>query len=118
MDTRARNYPANYCLQQRDNKLSKNYTLYEHGAMGTPVNPAIPTLGYTPSHMNSNVFSNNPIEIESVLFGINANNLVDPQKPVNPELKSIQFKSFFERLPLIMPNPLILDSNQRPFPVP
>jgi hypothetical protein len=51
MDTRARNYPANYCLQQRDNKLSKNYTLYEHGAMGTPVNPAIPTLGYTPSHM-------------------------------------------------------------------
>ena len=50
--------------------------------------------------------------------GINANNLVDPQKPVNPELKSIQFKSFFERLPLIMPNPLILDNNQRPFPVP
>ena len=68
--------------------------------------------------MNSNVFSNNPIEIESALFGINANNLVDPQKPVNPELKSIQFKSFFERIPLIMPNPLSLENPHRPCPVP
>ena len=86
--------------------------------MGVPVNPAIPTLGYIPSHMNSNVFSNNPVEIESALFGINANNLVNPQKPVNPELKSIQFKPFFETLPLIMPDPLVLNPDQRPFPIP
>lgn len=118
MDTRAKNYPANYCLQQRNNNLSKQYNLYQHGSMGIPVNPAIPTLGYIPSHMNSNVFSNNPVEIESALFGINANNLVNPQKPVNPELKSIQFKPFFETLPLIMPDPLVLNPDQRPFPIP
>ena len=118
METRARNYPANYCLQQRNNNLSKNYTLYQHGAMGIPVSPAIPCLGYTPSHMISHVFSENPIEIESALFGINANNLVNPQKPINPELKCLKFNSFFERLPLIMPNPMVPDNNQRPFPVP
>tara|TARA_R110002074_G_scaffold13011_2_gene47111 strand:- start:41 stop:397 length:357 start_codon:yes stop_codon:yes gene_type:complete len=118
MDTRAKNYPANYCIEKRNNELHKKHILYQHGPMGMPVNPAIPTLGYMPSHMNSNVFSNNPIEIESALFGINANNLVDPQKPVNPEFKSIQFKPFFETLPLIMPNPLVLEPKQRPFPIP
>ncbi len=77
MDTRPRNLPANYCLQQREYKLSNQYAMYENGANGIPVHPAIPTLGYTPSHMNRGVFSHNPVQIESSLFGINANIVVD-----------------------------------------
>jgi hypothetical protein len=55
--TRSINNPANYCLEQRQNKLIKNYQLYENSSNGSPYNPAIPSLGYMPSHMNSNVFS-------------------------------------------------------------
>ena len=55
---------------------------------------------------------------ESALFGINANNLVEPQEPVVPQLKDIQFKSYFETLPLIMPKPFLIQSEQRPFPIP
>lgn len=116
--TRANNNPANYYLQQQQYKLSKNYRLYENSSNGAAYNPAIPTLGYMPSHMSRDVFSNNSVEIESALFGINANNLVNPQPPVNPELKEIQQKSFFETLPIIMPNPFVIENNQRPFPIP
>ena len=116
--TRSTNCPANYCLEQRQNNLSKQYRLYENSANGAAFNPAIPTLGYTPSHMNRDVFSMNPVAIESALFGINANNLVEPQQPVIPEFKEITFKPFFETIPLIMPKPLVLEGNQRPFPIP
>jgi len=118
MDTRPRNLPANYCLQQREYKLSNQYAMYQNSANGIPLHPAIPTLGYTPSHMNRGVFSHNPVQIESSLFGINANNLVNPQPPVYPELKELHFKPFFETLPLLVPAPLAVDPLQRPFPVP
>jgi len=118
VSTRSINNPANYYLEQKQNRLTTNYRLYENSSNGEAFNPAIPTLGYTPSHMNRNVFSNNPIEIESYLFGINANNLVNPQRPVIPQLKDIQFKKYFDTIPLIMPNPLFLQKNQRPFPIP
>lgn len=116
--TRSINSPANYCLEQKQNRLVTDYRLYENSSNGAAFNPAIPTLGYTPSHMNRNVFSKNPVEIESSLFGINSNNLVNPQTPVIPELKDIKFKSYFETIPLIMPNPLLIQKDQRPFPIP
>ena len=116
--TRSINNPANYCLEQRQNILLKDYRLYQNASNGAAYDPAMPTLGYIPSHMNRNVFSKNPVEIESALFGINANNLVEPQPDVVPQLKDIKFKSYFETLPLIMPNPLLLQKEQRPFPIP
>ena len=33
-------------------------------------------------------------------------------------LKKIPMKQFFQRTPMIMPNPLVMEHNQRPFPVP
>ena len=60
----------------------------------------------------------NPVEIESYLFGINANNLVQPQPPVKPELHTIPEISFFNRLPIIMPKPLVVENKQRPLPIP
>lgn len=116
--TKSNNCPANYYLEQQQYSLMKKYQLYQNGSNGSAYNPAIPTLGYTPSHMDRNIFSHNPVEIESALFGINANNLVNPQQPVVPQLKNIQFKSYFDTLPLIMPKPLMLETEQRPFPIP
>ena len=47
----------------------------------------------------------------------NSTNLVNPQPAVNPQLKTLPEKSFFKTLPLVMPKPLAIEKNQRPFPI-
>ena len=116
--TRNNNCPGNYCLQQRSYHESSNYNSYQYSQYGNAYDPAIPCFGIIPSHMPRDTLSSNPVEIESALFGINSTNLVHPQPPVVPQLKTIQGKTFFERIPMIMPKPLVLERGQRPFPVP
>ena len=116
--TRNNNTKGNYCLQQRSYKLSREYTDYKNSQYGQAYSTAIPCLGITPSHMPWNTLSNNPVEIESALWGINSTNLVDPQPPVKPELKTVKMEPFFETTPLIMPKPLKVNKYQRPFPIP
>jgi hypothetical protein len=116
--TRSNNTPGNYCLQQREYNLSEKYDLYKNSQYGSAYTPAIPCIGYMPSHMPRGTLSRNPVEIESALFGINSTNLVKPQAPVQPELKTIPMQQFFERMPLIMPQPLVIENNQRPLPIP
>ena len=115
--TRNNNTPGNYCLEQRNNRLIQDYDLYKNSQNGNAYDPAIPPFGITPSHMPSSEFSHNPVEIESALFGINSTNLVTPQPPVNPQLKQVPEKSFIEKIPLIMPDPLTVEKDQRPFPI-
>ena len=116
--TRNNNTPEDYCLQQKAINISRQYGEYKFGSAGAAYNPGIPCVGYTPSHMPASFFSNNPTEIESRLFGIGSTNLVNPQKCLQPSLKTIPFKSFF-KMPTYVPELKIpQDSAQRPFPVP
>ena len=116
--TRNINTPSDYCLQQRSYREAQAYDLYKYSQYGHTPNPSFPCVGYTPSHMPRDTLSNNPVEIESALFGINSTNLVEPQPPVKAQLKTIPVKQFFQRTPLIMPKPLVIEHNQRPFPIP
>jgi hypothetical protein len=116
--TRNNNTMSDYCLQQKSYKNSRNYIDYTYSQQGRAFNNALPTVGITPSHMPREAFSKNSVEIESALFGINATNLVNPEKPVNPKLEKLPEISYFERLPMYMPEPLIIHENQRPFPIP
>jgi hypothetical protein len=116
--TRNKNTPSDYCLQQRSYKESFGYNTYENSFVGRAYSTAIPCLGITPSHMPWNTLSNNPVEIESALWGINSVNLVQPQAPVKPDLKHVPEISFFETTPVIMPEKFSLLADQRPFPVP
>ena len=113
--TRNNNWQGNYNLQQKSYHHAANYINSEYG---NAYSPAIPSLGYTPSCISRDTLSSNPIEIESALFGINSTNLVNPQPPVVPDLKTIQTKDFFDRMPLIMPKSLVVEKAQRPFPIP
>ena len=117
-DTRNNNMPGNYCLQQKSMQHILDYELYEHSQYGHAVNPAIPCVGYTPSHMPRNTLSNNPVEIESQLFGIGSCNLVSSKPPVTPELHTVPEIGFFARVPLIRAPAFIPDKDQRPFPIP
>jgi len=117
-DTQSVNNPADYCLQQESYAKARSHVFYKHGPFGHAAHVAIPCIGITPSHMPRDTLSRNPVEIESALFGINSVNLVDPQPPVVPELHQVPEVPFFERMPMIMPKPLVIERGQRPFPVP
>ena len=116
--TRARNLPRDYRLQQQSYENASQHIEYKHGPTGTPVQPAFPVLGSIPSRFNWNDLAFNPVEIENVLWGINANNLVKPRKPVTPQLKQLKYAKFFERAPVVLPVPFYPLINQRPFVVP
>lgn len=115
--TRNKNTSGNYYLQQRSFDLAKKYNIYQNSQYGQAFAPALPSVGITPSHMPNNTLSLNPTEIESSLFGINSTNLVDPRAPLKADLKTVPTVSYFDRLPVFMPNPLVIEDKQRPFPI-
>ena len=116
--TRNKNTLEDYNLEQKFNKKVINERLYIHSAYARPVDESIPNIGYIPSHMSNYALSNNPIDIESTLLGIGSTNLVTPCEATNPSLKNLQYKDFFSRQnTVIMPYPLVIDNNQRPFPI-
>ena len=115
--TQNKNTKSDYCLQQRDFRGIFTHTTYVNGQNGKAYVDALPEIGYLPTYMSRESFSKNSVDIESSLFGINSTNLVDPQAPIVPELKTLPEYSFFDRVPLIMPTPLVIEKNQRPFPI-
>ena len=112
--TRNKNTKGDYNLEQKSKIINSDWKLYEHSSYGKPFQPSIPSLGYIPSHMSNEEFSNNPVDIESNLFGINSTNLVGNSFECNPQLNNIHFTSFFDKTPIIMPKPLVILDNQRP----
>ena len=115
--TRNINTRGNYNLEQEHFNLSRNNISYIHNPQGKAYINAMPSIGYMPSRMPRGTLSNNPIEIESMLFGINSTNLVKHTKPIKPDLKAIPTLNFFERIPIHLPKPLVVEHNQRPYPI-
>lgn len=111
--TRNKNMLSDYKQEQSINNRIMDNNIYS--SYGKPLEEHIPSVGYIPSHMSRDTFSNNSVDIESSLYGIGSSNLVEPCKPVNPSMKNIYLKEWFERPnSVIMPYPLIYENNQRP----
>lgn len=115
--TRNKNTPGNYALEQKQNIGRFNYEHYKHSSNGMAYRSETPAVGILHGHMPRDTLSKNPVEIESMLFGINSTNLVNPQKAPTPKLKTLPERKFFERPTLIMPLPLVVESKQRPLPL-
>ena len=62
--------------------------------------------------------SHNAADIESFLFGVGSTNLVNPQPCLTPELKQLSTANVYEKDPTYIPEPLVMEKNQRPFPKP
>jgi len=105
--TRNRNTPGNYCLEQREYKQSENYTLYPNSQYGAAYNTRLPGNGLLPAQIPWNKLSYNAADTESFLFGINSTNLV-----------KLDSSNIYEKKPTFIPEPLVIEKNQRPFPVP
>jgi len=115
--TRSKNTPGNYCLEEREYALSQNYTLYQNSQYGSAYNTQLPGVGLLPAQIPGNQLSHNAADIESFLFGINSTNLVTPAPVFTPELKNICSVNIFKKGPTYIPEPLVIQKNQRPFPI-
>ena len=118
--TRNKNYAGNYCLEQKQFADSAQYTLYPNSQYGAAFDTMMPGNGINPGQIPWNQLSNNAVQIESFLFGINATNLVNPAPHhIVPELKSLGTVNFFEKSKVVqVPQPLVIEKFQRPFPCP
>ena len=108
--TSNKNTQGNYYLEQRRHTLGEAYAIDSKMTNCC----AMPNVGITPSSLPRDKLSCNPVEIESMLFGINSTNLVTPRPVTKPRLTKLPEKQFFNRIPLILPSPLVVEKNQRP----
>ncbi len=106
--TRNKNTPVNYILEERSYKTSRDHLMYENGSHGVAYDTKLA------GNMPWNKLSTNSADIESFLFGINSTNLVNPEKPLKPELTSLSSYDIFDKSPVYMPDNLVVDKYQRP----
>jgi len=116
--TRNRNTPGNYCLEQREFKQSENYTLYPNSQYGAAYNTRLPGNGLLAGQVPWNKLSYNASDTESFLFGINSTNLVNPAPCFVPEIAKLDSINIYEKGATFIPEPLVIEKNQRPFPIP
>jgi hypothetical protein len=116
--TRNKNTPGNYSLEQREYRQSENYTLYANSQYGAAYNTRLPGNGLLPAQIPWNKLSHNAADTESFLFGINSTNLVNPAPCFTPEIAQLSSANVYESKPTYIPEPLVIEKNQRPFPVP
>ena len=112
--TRNKNTPVNYRLEERRYQTVQEHVMYENASHGQAWDTKLAGNGLNPGNMPWNTLSTNSSDIESFLFGINSTNLVNPQAPLKPELKSLSSFHVFEKEPVYMPDPLVVEKYQRP----
>ena len=116
--TRNRNTPGNYYLEQQQYKQSGSYALYPNSQYGAAYNTRLPGNGLLAGQVPWNKLSYNAADTESFLFGINSTNLVNPAPSFVPEIVQLSSVNIYEKTATFMPEPLVIEKNQRPFPVP
>lgn len=116
--TRNINTPGNYCLEQTSFKQNENYTLYPNSQYGAAYNTRLPGNGLLPAQIPWNKLSYNAADTESFLLGINSTNLVNPAPCFTPEIAQLSSANIYKSTTVFIPEPFVLEKNQRPFPVP
>lgn len=117
--TRNRNTPGNYRQEQRLNEQFSEYMLYPNSQYGCAFNTRMPGNGFLPAQIPWNKLSHNAPDTESFLFGINSTNLVNPAPTFVPEVAQLSSVDLYSKNNTIwMPEPLVVEKSQRPFPIP
>lgn len=76
---------------------------------------ALPCAGINVGYMPRETLSYNPTETESYLYGVNSTNLTQKKREFTPRIKTLKSLSFFDRLQAYLPEPLVIEKDQRPF---
>jgi hypothetical protein len=113
--TRLNNSKGWYCQEQKGIQKTYRHEMWKYKCISA--NSAFPCAGINMPMMtngyNNKILSNNASDIESSLFGIGSTNLVKPKAPVTPEINKMPSLSFFNRLQVFLPEPLVVENCQR-----
>lgn len=108
--TRNKNTSINYNLEQRSYQKQDTYTrLY-----GESYQTNLSGNGLIHGKLPREKLSENAINTESFLFGINSTNLVNPSPTFHPELNKLNQVHIFDNKQIFMPEPFIHEVGQRP----
>jgi hypothetical protein len=112
--TRDKNQPGDYIQQQSINNRIDNYMTYINSAPAKAHTSHFPGDGLLMGKIARESFCHNYVDIETQLFGISSSNLVNPTQKVSPQLDVPKSLNMIDRLPVLVPEPLIVDKYNRP----
>ena len=112
--TKNKNTFGNYRAEQFINTSIDSYSTYVNGGSALAYSNHLAGDGLLMGKNARSTLCNNYIDVESQLFGIDATNLVNPKMDVTPEFRYVQSLNIINRLPVLIPEPLIVDKYQRP----
>jgi hypothetical protein len=111
--TRSKNTPGNYRAERNICNNTIDYLTNNTYSFGTPLTSYYAGDGLLQGRIASENLSHNNIDIETQLFGIGSTNLVNPKVNQTPEIKPLQSLSVIDRIPILIPEPLVIQPNQR-----
>jgi hypothetical protein len=108
--TRNRNTQNDYNLETKLNESFYNYNVYK--GYGINKQPAYYVNGII-GNMHASHFTYNSVDVESMLRGIRSTDLEGDSFKVTPEYASLKELSYFERVPLFIPEPFVHSNKER-----
>lgn len=115
-DTSLKNSKCIYNQQLNESNKTRGYNLYKNKCISNKtmmpdrgINMPMMVNGY-----NNNILSNNTPDIESYLYGIGSSNLVEEYKKPHIKLNKLDNIKFFNTSTTLLPDPLVIEKNQRP----
>jgi hypothetical protein len=109
-----KNQPGDYALFTRALDSQVFYKFNPNGPSGNPTRVLLPGNGLLSGPMHSDVLASNSCDIESMLRGIRANDLVNGPFSCCPDLVSHSSLDLFPKTQPVMPPKLIVRRDQRP----
>lgn len=113
--TRNKNTPGNYCMEQWSLDKGSAFTTYKDSVV--PTQSMYAGDGLLPGRIGNPALAKNPEDIESFLFGIGSTNLVSKKPDLRPELNDLPSLNIIDRISLILPEVLVVERNQRQYPM-
>ena len=115
--TRNKNTAENYELEQYSLHKQISYQTYENGSSGKAYQTNYAGDGLLPGRIGGSELAHNYCDVESFLYGIGTSNLVKPFVQPPNQQKDLQSLNVIDKIPFLLPNPLIVEGGQRPRPL-
>lgn len=112
--TRNKNTVGNYELEQYSLNRQITHKIYENGPSGKAYQTNYAGNGLLQGRIGGSELAHNYCDVESFLYGIGTTNLVTPFVQPPNQQKDLQSLNVIDKIPLILPNPLIIEGGQRP----
>lgn len=112
--TRNKNEAGDYKQQQSINHRIDNYMSYINSAPAQAYTNHFPGDGLLMGSNARESFCHNYVDVETELFGIGSTNLVKPRAKITPQLETPKSLNIIDRLTVLVPEPLIIQKDNRP----